>query len=173
MGYIEDPERTDPPLAAPEREMLLGWLDFHRSTLRLKCQGLTPEQLCERSVPPSSMSLIGLVRHMAEVERNWFQRVMEGTDAPPLFYDRETNPDGDFDDVDPDRVENDYDSWLDQIAIADEVTTRHELDDMAAVENYGRHVSLRWILVHMVEEYARHNGHADLLRERIDGATGD
>ena len=173
MGHNEDPSRVDPPLAAPEREMLLGWLDFHRATLRLKCKGLSPEQLCERSVAPSSMSLIGLVRHMAEVERNWFQRVMEGAGAPPLFYDRDTNPDGDFDDVAPDRVDNDFDRWQDQITISDEVTSRHELDDMAAVEKWGRLVSMRWILVHMVEEYARHNGHADLIRERIDGATGE
>ncbi len=94
MGYIDHPDREDPPLAAPEREMLVGWLDFQRATLRIKCEGLAPEQLCERSVPPSTMSLLGLVRHMAEVERNWFQRVMEGRDAPALFYERETNPDG-------------------------------------------------------------------------------
>lgn len=166
-------DRTDPPLTAPEREMLVGWLDFHRATLAMKCDGLRAEQLCERSVPPSTMSLLGLVRHMAEVERNWFQRVMEGRDAPPLFYDRETDPDGDFDNVVPEVVDDGFAAWREQIAIADEVTSRHELDDLAATESWGRRVSLRWILVHMVEEYARHNGHADLLRERIDGTTGD
>ena len=173
MGYMEDDDRTDPPLAAPEREMLIGWLDFHRATLQIKCKGLAAEQLCERSVPPSSMSLIGLVRHMAEVERNWFQRVMEGREAAPLYYNRDTDPDGDFDNVSPDGVEQDFDVWREQISIADEVTARHGIEDMAAVENWGRRVSLRWILVHMIEEYARHNGHADLLRECIDGATGD
>lgn len=172
MGHIEHPDRHDPPLAAPEREMLMGWLDFHRATLKIKCEGLSADQLCERSVPPSTLTLLGLVRHMAEVERNWFQRVMEGAEAPPLYYDRES-PDGDFDHVAPDAVDEGFATWREQIAIADEVTARHELDEMAAVENGGRLVSLRWILVHMIEEYGRHNGHADLLRERIDGATGE
>ena len=80
--------------------MLDAWLDYHRATLLVKCEGLTPEQLRARSVPPSTLSLLGLVRHMAEVERSWFRRVMAGEDAPPRFYDPKTNPDGDFDDVD-------------------------------------------------------------------------
>ena len=173
MATLDHPDRRDPPLSAPEREMLVGWLDFHRATMRMKCDGLSAEQLCERSVPPSTMSLLGLVRHMAEVERNWFQRVMEGRDAPPLYYDRDANPDGDFDDAAPDLAEEAFSTWRAQCAIAAEVTAVHELDDLAAAESWGRRVSLRWILVHMIEEYARHNGHADLLRERIDGATGD
>jgi len=93
--------RIDPPLSGPERDSLTSWLQYQRDTLVLKCEGLDPAQLCERSVPPSTMSLIGLVRHMAEVERNWFRRVLagEGTDtAGPIYYSK-SNPDGDFDDV--------------------------------------------------------------------------
>lgn len=173
MAYIDHPERQDPPNSAPEPEMLVGWLDFHRATLLLKCDGLEPEQLCQRSVSPSTMSLIGLVRHMAEVERNWFQRVMEGREAPPLFYDRATDPDGDFDNVSPVTVSADFATWNEQCAISDEVIAAHEVDELAVIVSDDRHVSMRWILVHMIEEYARHNGHADLIRERIDGATGD
>ena len=173
MGDIDHPEREDPPWSGPELEMLRGWLRFHRATLAVKCEGLTAEQLCERSVPPSSLSLLGLVRHMAEVERNWFQRVMEGRDAPPMYYDRQTNLDGDFDDVAPELAEEAFSTWRAQCAIADEVTAAHELDDLAVDTRDGHDISLRWILVHMIEEYARHNGHADLLRERIDGETGE
>ncbi|HYN33922.1 MAG TPA: DinB family protein [Ilumatobacteraceae bacterium] len=167
--------RIDPPLVNPERESLLAWLDYHRKTLAMKCEGLSADQLCQRSVPPSSMSLIGLVRHMAEVERNWFQRVLSGLGddvAGPIFYQRVVNVDGDFDDVDPATVDADIATWCREIAEADVVIAELDLDDRRPTPDRGD-LDLRWVLVHMIEEYARHNGHADLLREAIDGTTGD
>jgi hypothetical protein len=167
--------RVDPPLVNPERASLVAWLDYHRETLAMKCEGLTAEQLCLRSVPPSTMSLIGLVRHMAEVERNWFQRVMSGLDddvAGPIYYERVVNPDGDFDDVDPATVDTDLATWRQEIAAADVVIAGLDLDDRRSSGDRGE-FDLRWVLTHMIEEYARHNGHADLLREAIDGTTGD
>jgi hypothetical protein len=167
--------RLDPPQVNPERQSLLAWLDYHRETLAMKCDGLTADQLCLRSVPPSAMSLVGLVRHMAEVERNWFQRVLSGHGddvAGPIFYERVVNPDGDFDDVDPATVDADVATWHREIAAADEVIASLDLDDRRS-SAVGNEFDVRWVLTHMIEEYARHNGHADLLREAIDGATGD
>jgi uncharacterized damage-inducible protein DinB len=158
-----------------ERASLLAWLEYHRETLAMKCEGLTAEQLCLRSVPPSGMSLIGLVRHMAEVERHWFQRVLAGLGddvAGPIYYVRETNPDGDFDDVEPATVAADLATWRGEVAAADVVIAGLDLDTRRSAGDRGD-VDVRWVLTHMIEEYARHNGHADFLREAIDGATGD
>jgi uncharacterized damage-inducible protein DinB len=163
-------ERTDPPYELPEREMLEAWLEYHRATLARKCQGLPDESLRERSVPPSSLSLLGLVRHMADVERNWFRRVLSGEDAPGLYW-TDDNEDGDFDDVDDASVQEAFTTWRSECAHARDVAARLQLDDTGT--RRGERVSLRWVLVHMIEEYARHNGHADLLRERIDGTTGE
>jgi hypothetical protein len=165
-------ERTDPPWYGPEREMLAGWLQYHRATLRMKCDGLTPAQLCERSVPPSTMSLIGLVRHMTEVERGWFEGQVAGEDPPDLYCTAE-HPDGDFDHVSPDTVEDAFGAWAAACARADAIVAAHDLDRTTPSARWGTDISLRWVVVHMIEEYARHNGHADLLRERIDGSTGD
>jgi uncharacterized damage-inducible protein DinB len=162
--------RIDPPYQAEERAMLDSWLEFHRATLGWKCDGLTDEQLRERSVPPSTMSLIGLVRHMAEVERNWFRRVLSGEDAPGLYFS-DADPDGDFDNVATVTRAEAFAAWDAECENARTVAARLELDDVGT--RHGEAVSLRWVLVHMIEEYARHNGHADLIRERIDGATGD
>jgi uncharacterized damage-inducible protein DinB len=162
--------RVDPPFLAEDRAMLDAWLDYHRETLAVKCDGLDEQQLKRRAVEPSTMSLLGLVRHMAEVERNWFRRVLEGADAGPIFYNDEY-PDGDFDLLDDADVASDMATWQAEIEHAREVSRVRSLDDTGT--RRGNPVSLRWILVHMIEEYARHNGHADLLRERIDGATGD
>jgi len=164
------PTRHDPGFTLTEREMLDGWLEFHRETLRWKVDGLAPEQLKERSVPPSTMSLLGLVRHMADVERNWFRRVMGGEDAPGIFWNDEF-PDGDFDLVDDASVAEDMATWQTEIEAARSIAAQHQLDDTG--DRRGQPCSLRWIYLHMIEEYARHNGHADLLRERIDGQTGD
>ena len=165
--------RSEPPFSSDERTMLEAWLDYHRATLLWKCAGLTDDQLRERSVPPSSMSLLGLVRHMAEGERYWFERVLLGSDTP-LKYWLEGNPDGDFDDVDSADPDADMQDFVDTCASARTSASSVESLDTIAVKAYpDRPVSLRWILVHMVEEYARHNGHADLLRERVDGAVGD
>jgi uncharacterized damage-inducible protein DinB len=163
--------RDQAPLEADERTMLEGWLTYHRQTLLHKCAGLTAEQLKRRSVEPSSLSLLGLVRHMAEVERFWFRQSLAGADIPAIYYS-EDNPDGDFDDVADAVVEADFEVFRTEATLADEATRGRSLDDTFR-GRHGRDVSLRWIYVHMIEEYARHNGHADLLRERIDGATGD
>ncbi len=164
-------ERTEPPLEATEREMLTGWLDYHRATLAWKCEGLTDAQLRERAVPPATLSLLGLVRHMAEVERSWFQRVLAGTDAPFRFFTDE-NRDGEFDDVDTADVAEAFAAWEGDCARAMELVAAAPSLDITG-ERRGERFSLRWILTHMIEEYARHNGHADLLRQRIDGSVGD
>jgi uncharacterized damage-inducible protein DinB len=166
-------ERRDPPLVAGEREMLDAWLDYHRATLLVKCEGLTDEQLRTRSVEPSSLSLLGLVRHMTEVERNWFRRVLAAEDAKPLYY-APGNEDGDFDDVETADVAADMVRFRDEVELCRRVAAEHpDLDTIGKGARHGREFSLRWIYVHMIEEYARHNGHADFLRERIDGRTGD
>jgi uncharacterized damage-inducible protein DinB len=176
-------DRADPPLEAGERAMLNSWLEFHRATLAWKCDGLTDEQLRRRSVPPSALSLLGLVRHMAEVERSWFRRTLAGEGVPPIYYSPDDDPDADIDDVDDADVAGDFATWRAECEAARKSeAAATSLDVTAAEQSWawrrsseipGRRVSLRWILVHMVEEYARHNGHADLLRERIDGVTGD
>ena len=165
-------ERIDPPLVAQEREMLDAWLDYHRATLALKCEGLTDDQLRARAVPPSSLSLLGLVRHMGEVERSWFRRVLGGERAPPRYYSDE-NRDGDFDDVVGAGVAEAFGYWRDECAHARERVAGAPSLDVTGTGRHGETYSLRWIMVHMIEEYARHNGHADLLRERIDGTVGD
>ena len=168
-------ERAEPPLRAGEREMLIGWLDYHRATLLLKCEGLTDDQLRERSVPPSGLSLIGLVRHLTECERGWFRKVLRGEDLPGLYWTDE-DPDGDFDNVGSADTASVFAAFERECAMAREaVASAPDLDTLGKKpsRDTGEQFSLRWILTHMIEEYARHNGHADLLRERIDGATGD
>jgi uncharacterized damage-inducible protein DinB len=164
--------RTDPPMSGlDEREMMRAWLEYHRETLLWKCDGLSPEQLAERSVPPSTMSLLGLVRHMTEVERNWFLRVFAGETAPPLYYS-DDDPDGDFDTIDPSKFDDEMAMFQETLERSREIEeTARSLDETGL--RRGEPCSLRWIMIHMIEEYARHNGHADLLRERIDGTTGD
>ena len=152
--------------------MLAGWLDFHRKTLERKCEGLTPDQLRTRAVPPSNLSLLGLMRHMAEVEQHWFKRVLldERVRQP---YSSRAHPNADFDDLaqaDPDTA---LALWSAECEDSRRIlAAMTDLDAMARREPHGQQVSLRWILVHMIEEYARHNGHADLLRESLDGSTG-
>jgi uncharacterized damage-inducible protein DinB len=167
-------ERNEPSTMAPEREMLDGWLDYHRATLGWKCEGLSDDQLRERAVPPSSLSLLGLVRHITEVERHWFRNIFDGEDAPALYYTDE-RPDDDFDDLESAPVSQVLASWRKECVRARELTAGRSLDEVSkrASTRTGESFSLRWILTHMVEEYARHNGHADLIRERIDGSTGD
>jgi uncharacterized damage-inducible protein DinB len=169
MAAMSD-DRIDPPYLNDERAMLDAWLEWHRATLAVKCDGLTLEQLRERSVPPSTMSLLGLVRHMADVERNWFRRVLSGEDVPGIYWS-DDNENGEFDDVETATREDAFDTWNAEVANARAVAAGLQLDDTGT--RRGEPVSLRWVLVHMIEEYARHNGHADLLRERIDGRTGE
>jgi hypothetical protein len=172
VAELDDPRRHDPPFSGPERAMLEGWLEYHRATLLLKVDGLDEVGRKQRAVPPSSLSLHGLVRHMADVERNWFRRRLEGQDAPGLFWD-DANPDGDFDDVDDADWESDLATWHEEVRVARELAAGHDLDDAFVHERLGVEITLRWVYIHMIEEYARHNGHADLLREVVDGATGD
>ena len=167
------PEVTRPeiPLIADERAMLDGWLEWHRATLLIKCAGLTGEQLAERSVPPSSMSLLGLVRHMAEVERAWFRRRL-GAEPIDHIYVSDENPDGEFDDATAATAEADFATFAAEVKLARAAAAGRTLDETFRHAQHGE-MSLRWVYVHMIEEYARHNGHADLMRERIDGATGE
>jgi uncharacterized damage-inducible protein DinB len=170
-----DPE-TDPREGATslgdERETLVEFLRCQRLTLQLKCEGLTAAQLACRSVDPSTMSLLGLVRHMAEVERAWFRRRFSGQDVAKR-YQSDAEPDGDFDGAvaDQEVIDEAWSAWREEIAFAEQFVSETDLvfvgDDGA-----GNPMLLRELLVHMIEEYARHNGHADLLRERIDGRLG-
>ncbi|MFF4507713.1 DinB family protein [Streptomyces sp. NPDC001401] len=167
-------ERREPATTADERTMLEGWLDYHRQTLAWKCEGLTDEQLRTASVEPSVLSLMGLVRHMAEVERSWYRRVLTDEDAGPIYYSDE-DPDGEFHLTETDTWAEAYATWQAEIEAARRNAARFALDDTSEGKHRrtGEHFNLRWIHTHMIEEYARHNGHADLIRERIDGARGD
>jgi uncharacterized damage-inducible protein DinB len=165
-------DRAMPPLKADERTTLESWLDFYRATLAMTCAGLTDEQLRTASVPPSPLTLLGLVQHMAEVERNWFQRVLTGEDAPPI-YDQPADPngpDGGFDLSDDISFDKARTTWEGEIARARANCSGRDLEQTSPF--MGGEVTLRWIYTHMIAEYARHNGHADLIRERIDGTTG-
>ncbi|GAA4338431.1 DinB family protein [Streptomyces venetus] len=162
--------RPIPHLTGDERAMLESWLDFHRATLELKCAGLDDTQARTASAEPSTLTLLGLVQHLAEVERNWFQRVAAGLDVPPVFED------GTGYALDPGRgLDEALAIWRREIARGRELCAGLPLDHVGRVAEGpvpGMEVSMRWVLIHMIEEYARHNGHADLLRERIDGVTG-
>jgi uncharacterized damage-inducible protein DinB len=151
--------------------MLEAWLDFHRQTLLGKCGGLSAGQLRQRSAPPSTLSLLGLVRHMADVERSWFRRRVAGEDLTPLYFS-EADPDGEFDNVEDADAEQDLAAYLREVELARQAAAGRELDDTFYHVRREVTMSVRWVYLHMIEEYARHNGHADLLRERIDGATG-
>jgi uncharacterized damage-inducible protein DinB len=172
----QDPRAQGGPVEG-ERATLVRYLRDRRLTLELKCSGLDAEAMARRSVPPSNLCLLGLVRHLAEAEQYWFRRVMAGQD-PPWHYRTEASPDAAFDDAvpDPQVVAEAWDTWRAEVGFAErfvaeapdlDVTGRH-------VEDAGgqRTIPLREVLLHMIEEYARHNGHADFLRERIDGRVG-
>ncbi|GAA1355178.1 DinB family protein [Arthrobacter rhombi] len=166
------PERGMPPLNASERETADGWLDYYRATLLLKCQDLDDQALRSTPVEPSALSLQGLVQHLAAVERNWFRRVLAGEDLPSIYPDGKTpeGHDGGFE-VDPTSTFADaVSAWQHEVAAARANCLERRLSDTAPF--MGTEVSLRWVYQHMTAEYARHCGHADLLRERIDGVTG-
>jgi uncharacterized damage-inducible protein DinB len=165
-------ERSDPAFVADERTALREWLDFHRATLEWKCEGLGRNGLIARPVPSSLLSLQGLVRHMAEVERNWFRRCLAGEDAAPLYYDDKDHPDGDFELVEDADWATDLAAWKAECAHARELEAAAESLEVTGTRR-GEPVELRWIMIHMIEEYARHNGHADLIRELVDGTVGD
>ncbi|MFK4067610.1 DinB family protein [Streptomyces sp. NPDC029674] len=164
--------RTEPPHApTDERTSLTAFLQYQRETLAMKCAGLTGEQLKERAVPPSDMSLLGLVRHLAEVERSWFRNVLNGEAVGANWQGRVPGEPADFDvaDADPDEA---FERWHAECARSRAIVDALDSLDVT-VDFRGDTYSLRYVLTHMIEEYARHNGHADLLRERIDGATGE
>jgi uncharacterized damage-inducible protein DinB len=163
--------RTAEPFVGDERAMLDGWLDWHRGTLLTKCAGLTGEQLAQRSVPPSTLSLLGLVRHMAYVERAWFRQRFLGEEVDGL-YSTAQDPDADLHDTDPSHAQAEVEALVNEWDLVRKGVAGKSLEDTFVTERHGER-SLRWIYLHLIEEYARHNGHADLLRERIDGMTGD
>lgn len=171
MVIPTDVQRPEPPGVADERATLIGFLEYHRQTLMMKCAGLTPEQLRRRPVPPSTMSLLGLVRHLADVERGWFRRGVAGENAPPIFWS-EGNIDGDFDDVDAADPDEAFEVWRRECDRSREILDGVESLDVTFMRRQDT-LSVRWLLTHLIEEYARHNGHADLFREIIDGATGE
>ncbi|SDU18300.1 Protein of unknown function [Amycolatopsis keratiniphila] len=165
------PEVTRPSgdTAADERILLPSLLTWHRSTFLHKLSGLTGEQLATASVPPSNMTLLGLVRHLAKVERFWFRLRYAAQDIEPL-YDPALGKDHDFEVLDAAKAEEAYDILLEEIRLADEAAAEGSLDD--TFDLGGTPFSLRMLYLHMIGEYARHNGHADLIRERVDGHTG-
>jgi uncharacterized damage-inducible protein DinB len=164
--------RTDPPTAEAERAQLESFLDFHRQTLLSKCAGLTEAQLKRHSVPASALTLLGLVRHMSEVERSWFRRRVAGQDIG-FVYGSDATMDADFDQVDAADAAADLATYHAEVEQARAAAAGRPLDGTFFHPRHRVDVSLRWVYIHMIEEYARHNGHADLLRESIDGATGE
>lgn len=163
-------QRIDEPFTGGERAMLEGLLDWQRQTLLHKCAGLRGEQLALRSTPPSNLCLQGLIRHLTDVERHWFRRRFADSDVEP-HYARDDHPDNSFDDIDPARAEEEYDQLVIEWDRCRRTLAELPLDHTYLHERFGP-MSLRWGILHMIEEYARHNGQADLLRERIDGLTG-
>jgi uncharacterized damage-inducible protein DinB len=159
------------PTVADERAMLEAWLDWHRATLLTKCAGLTGEQLARRAAPPSELSLLGLVRHLADVERAWFRRRFRGEPIGRI-HPRTERGETAFHSLDPADAEHDLDRLVQECDAARTAAAGAPLDQTFH-NGPDDDRSLRWIYLHMIEEYARHNGHADLLRERIDGRTGD
>jgi hypothetical protein len=166
-------ERREPPALPDERATLEAWLEFHRATLLVKCSGLDGDQLARRSCPPSTLSLLGLVRHLTDVERGWFLR--RWVPGVGLLYSNDDDPDGDFDNVDPGRAADDLAAYRAALVECRAEAARHELGERVLRrpgDPAGEMIDVRWVYHHMIEEYARHNGHADLLREAVDGATG-
>jgi hypothetical protein len=167
----EDDPRSQEPTRG-ERDTLLDYLDFYRKTLVMKCDGLTPEQMATASVPPSNLTLLGLVRHMAAVEQSWFRRVMDRHLELPRLWGKSENRDADFTDIEPTQecVDEAFAALAEEVAYAQSWVAAHDLDVLGDL--HDEEIELRAVLVHMIEEYARHCGHADLIRERIDGRTG-
>jgi uncharacterized damage-inducible protein DinB len=163
-------ERPEGPLTGPERPMLQAFLDWQRATLLHKCAGLTGEQLARQTIPPSGLSLLGLVRHLTKVERVWFRKRFAGEPVDLPFPD---GPEAEFGRTDPARAAADYSRLTEEFKQADAAVANASLDDTFTHERTGEVMSLRMIYLHMIEEYARHLGHADLLREQIDGVTGE
>jgi uncharacterized damage-inducible protein DinB len=163
--------RPEESFVADERSTLEGVLERQRATLLWKCAGLSGDQLVQRAVPPSTMSLLGIVRHVADAERAWFRRYFRGEQLPEV-YAGEDRPDAAFADARAEHAEDDFARLAGEWDLARKAVAGASLSDQFVHERLGR-MSLRWVYNHMIEEYARHNGHADLLRQCIDGATGE
>jgi|CZLB01.1.fsa_nt_gi uncharacterized damage-inducible protein DinB len=168
----EDDPRTDGGFDG-EQATLTGYLRDYRLTIELKCSGLDAAGMARRSVEPSNLSLLGLVRHLADVERHWFRRVLDGQDAPWL-YRRDDDQNAAFNEAvaDPAAVASAWAAWREEVGFAERFVEKAPNLEVAGSYGNGKVISLREVLVHMIEEYARHAGHADLLRERIDGRVG-
>lgn len=167
---LVDPRRSEPSFLLDERAMLEGWLEFHRVTLLLKCEGLSDVDRKSRPVATSKLSLHGLLRHMAEVERSWFRRsLLSEKSAPYLWYDGD-DEDSDMFPLDDANWDDDLATWYAECDASREAARGKSLD-FTGLRGTSP-VSLRWIYSHMIEEYARHNGHADIIREMIDGSVG-
>ena len=168
---MDSASRTDVPAIGDERTLLTAFLDYQRDTLEWKCSELSDAQLRARVVEPSGLSLLGLVRHMTEVERGWFQECVGGERLEPRFV---FGPDWNatFDDLDSHGSAEVFDMWRAACEQSRRIAAALPLEHEGIAGRSREPVSLRWVLIHMVEEYARHNGHADLIRERIDGAVG-
>jgi uncharacterized damage-inducible protein DinB len=179
---VADDLRTDPPLAGSEADVLVGFLEYHRATLERKVEGLDAEQLAQR-LEPSSMTLGGMLKHLAYVEDWWFNQVFAGgkTHEPWSTVDWRADPDWDWHSAAAHSPEELGELWESEVATSRRLTEAalagpdglDALSVLASHQEPGRHFNLRWILVHMVEEYSRHNGHADLIRESIDGSVGE
>jgi uncharacterized damage-inducible protein DinB len=167
---LEDPRRVEPPFVMAERDMLEAWLEFHRMTLLLKCEGVSDAVRKRRPLTTSDLSLHGLVRHMAEVERGWFRRVLMSEPDTPYIFRSAREDDADLVPLDDADWDADLLAWQHECEASRIAAASRELDDVGLRNDLP--CSLRWIFVHMIEEYARHNGHADILREMVDGATG-
>ncbi len=165
-----DDTRTEVPATGGERELLLGFLEWHRETFALKCAGVPRDRLSELALAPSTMSLHGLLRHLTGVERWWFQIQFAGEDVPMLYYS-DDDPDQDFGSLDGD-IDEAFAAWHAECARSRAIVAAASLDDTGLRKRTGTPFTLRWLLLHLIAEYARHNGHADLLREHLDGATG-
>jgi uncharacterized damage-inducible protein DinB len=170
VDEMVDARRQEPPFLLGERAMLEQWLEYHRTTLELKCEGLSDDDRNRQPVATSKLSLHGLVRHMAEVERNWFRRVLlRAPDTPWIWFDPAVE-DSELVPLDGADWATDLDVWRTECEHSRVAAAARGLDDTGL--RHGKECSLRWIFVHMIEEYARHNGHADLIRELVDGAVG-
>jgi uncharacterized damage-inducible protein DinB len=166
------PELADGPLVGEDRPILEAYLAWQRHTLLALCAGLTGEQLTKRAIPPSTLSLLGLVRHLGKVERIWLRQRAAGEAVGPMYGtpDDVTLKDADFNDLEPAQAEADFDRYREECRLADAAVANWGFDDTFTAK--GETYSLRVAYVHLIAEYARHNGHADLLREQIDGTTG-
>jgi len=171
MAVIDEVDESRQLLIGSEADVLAAMIDFYRSTLLRKCQGLSAEQLTLASAPPSNLTLRGLLQHMTEVDRYWFEECIEGRDLPPI-YSSDSHPDGDFEALDTCPVDAVVERFRTVCESSRRIAASHSLEEVVHSSAYGRPMSIRFILVHMVDEYARHCGHADLIRQAIDGEVG-